>query len=151
MSELGIVLANFVSTCAGMTFSFVVNGLFTFKASRLTLRQALLFLATTGLTLWVLQPIVILLVLQVVDVVLVAKLAALGVCLVVNFVSYRLSWSGVAIRLTGQPRGSGRSVMRSIACVELSLRGRSRAIAWSARMPRRGRPCGSSTRRAWRR
>ena len=43
-----------------------------------------------GLTLWVLQPIVILLALRVVDVVLVAKVAALGVCLVANFLSYRL-------------------------------------------------------------
>ena len=35
----GIVLANFVSTSAGMTFSFLVNGRHTFGASRVTLRQ----------------------------------------------------------------------------------------------------------------
>ena len=46
--RVGIVLANFISTSAGMAFSFVVNGLFTFKASRLTWRQAGLFLGTTG-------------------------------------------------------------------------------------------------------
>ena len=39
-APLGIVLANFVSTSAGMTFSFLVNGRHTFGASRVTLRQA---------------------------------------------------------------------------------------------------------------
>ena len=38
--RLGITLANFFSSSAGMVFSFVVNGLFTFRAERLTLRQA---------------------------------------------------------------------------------------------------------------
>ena len=57
--HLGIIAANFVSTSAGMTFSFVVNGLFTFRAGRLTLRHAALFLATTGAVMWLLQPAVI--------------------------------------------------------------------------------------------
>lgn len=42
-----------------MVFSFVVNGLFTFKAERLTLRDAALFVATTGLVMWVAQPLLI--------------------------------------------------------------------------------------------
>jgi len=98
--RLGIVLANFVSTCAGMTFSFVVNGLFTFGARRLTLRHALLFLATTGLTMWVVQPIVILLVFQLIDVAWFAKLTGVAACFVVNFVSYRL----VVWPITDRPR-----------------------------------------------
>jgi putative flippase GtrA len=102
--ELGILLANFVSTSAGMTFSFVVNGLFTFKAERLTLRHALLFVATTGLVMWVAQPLLIHAWLWVVDAlpdlalggttlddgrIWVAKLAALTCSLVLNFLAYR--------------------------------------------------------------
>ncbi|MFW6773715.1 GtrA family protein [Nocardioides sp. CPCC 205120] len=86
---LGITLANLVSTSAGMTFSFVVNGLFTFDAARLTLRHALLFVATTGATMWVLQPLVIHALLWVVDPVIVAKVLAIGCSLVVNFAAYR--------------------------------------------------------------
>jgi putative flippase GtrA len=86
---LGIVLANFVSTSAGMTFSFVVNGLVTFKAGRLTLRHAALFLATTGAVMWVLQPVLIHLFLQVVDELLVVKVLSIGVSFVANFVAYR--------------------------------------------------------------
>ena len=57
--RLGITLANFCSTSAGMVFSFVVNGLFTFRTERLTLRQALLFVATTGVVMWLAQPLLI--------------------------------------------------------------------------------------------
>ncbi|WP_276606196.1 GtrA family protein [Nocardioides sp.] len=57
--DLGITVANLVSTSAGMVFSFVVNGLFTFRAEKLTLRHALLFVATTGLVMWVAQPLLI--------------------------------------------------------------------------------------------
>ena len=42
-----------------MTFSFVVNGLFTFQASALTWRHAALFVASTGLVMWVAQPLLI--------------------------------------------------------------------------------------------
>jgi len=88
-APLGIVLANLVSTSAGMAFSFVVNGLFTFSARRLTWRQAGLFLATTGTTMWVLQPLFIHAALLVVDPLLVAKIVAIGCSLVVNFAAYR--------------------------------------------------------------
>ncbi len=97
--RLGIVLANFVSTSAGMTFSFVVNGLFTFSAGRLTLRHALLFLATTGTVMWALQPVAIHALLTLADasgmdpdatwVVLLVKVASIGVSFVANFAAYR--------------------------------------------------------------
>ncbi|MBB6626960.1 GtrA family protein [Nocardioides sp. KIGAM211] len=96
--RLGIVAANLVSTSAGMAFSFVVNGRFTFGARRLTLRQAALFLATTGTTMWLVQPLVIQALLRAGDaigtypgapVVLIAKLLAIGVSVALNFVAYR--------------------------------------------------------------
>ncbi len=82
-----------------MTFSFVVNGLVTFNAGRLTLRHAGLFLASTGAVMWVLQPVVILALLTLADswaedpespaVLLVVKLASIGVSLAANFLAYR--------------------------------------------------------------
>lgn len=94
--RIGILGANFVSTSAGMTFSFVVNGLFTFRADRLTLRHAVLFLATTGLTMWLVQPLVIHGLLRLLDgvtdgdlLVLVVKVLAIGVSFVLNFAAYR--------------------------------------------------------------
>ncbi|MDP2772503.1 MAG: GtrA family protein [Nocardioides sp.] len=96
--RIGILGANFVSTSAGMTFSFVVNGLFTFRAQRLTLRHAVLFLATTGTTMWLVQPLVIHGLLAALAglglaeddlVVLVVKVLAIGVSFVLNFAAYR--------------------------------------------------------------
>ena len=97
--HLGITFANFVSSSAGMTFSFVVNGLFTFGAGRLTLRHALLFLATTGVVMWLLQPLLIHGFLTLGDLVgldpdagrvlLLAKAGSIGVSFVVNFLAYR--------------------------------------------------------------
>lgn len=87
-----------------MVFSFVVNGLFTFQAGRLTLRHALLFVASTGLVMWVAQPLLIhgwLWLLELgPDVSLgamgaddvriwVAKLASIACSLVLNFLAYR--------------------------------------------------------------
>ncbi len=102
--QLGITVANFISSSAGMVFSFVVNGLFTFKADKLTVRHAALFVATTGLVMWVAQPLLIhgwLWVLeQGPDITLAgmaagdvriwgAKLASIACCLVLNFAAYR--------------------------------------------------------------
>jgi len=95
-----------------MTFSFIVNGLFTFRAGRLTVRHALLFLSTTGAVLWLLQPLVIhaLLVLAGVldwddgdtSVVLAAKVASIGVCFVANFCAYRfVVWPHSGVRAAG--------------------------------------------------
>ncbi len=89
-APLGIVLANFVSTSAGMTFSFLVNGRHTFGAARVTLRQAVLFVASNGATMWVLQPLLIHAVHDVVSVpLMVAKVIALGGSVVANFLLYR--------------------------------------------------------------
>ncbi len=95
--HLGITLANFVSSSAGMVFSFVVNGLFTFRAEQLTLRQALLFVATTGSVMWVAQPVLIHSWLWVLQHPLddgdlelaAAKLASIACSLVLNFAAYR--------------------------------------------------------------
>lgn len=96
--RLGIVGANLASSSAGMTFSFLANGRFTFGAERLTLRHATLFLATTGTTMWVVQPLAITALLRAADavgtypgapVVLIAKLLALGVSVGLNFLAYR--------------------------------------------------------------
>ncbi|WP_183094286.1 GtrA family protein [Nocardioides stalactiti] len=96
--RLGITLANFCSSSAGMIFSFVVNGLFTFRAERLTLRQAGLFVATTGTVMWVAQPLLIHGWLWVLGPVLddgdlrlaAAKLASIACSLALNFAAYRL-------------------------------------------------------------
>ncbi len=103
--SLGILLANFVSTSAGMLFSFVVNGLFTFRADRLTARHALLFVVTTGAVMWIAQPLLIHGWLAVIDAlpelswrgtslddvrIGAAKIASLTCSLVLNFAAYRL-------------------------------------------------------------
>ncbi len=97
--RVGIVVANFLSTSAGMTFSFVVNGLVTFRADRLTVRHALLFLATTGTVMWLLQPLFIHALLAVADaggldedatpVLLVVKLGSVALSFACNFLAYR--------------------------------------------------------------
>ena len=87
---LGILVANFVSTSAGMAFSFLVNGRLTFGASRVTAQQAFAFLATNGFTMWLLQPVVIGLAHGLAGTpLLVAKAVALGGSMVTNFVLYR--------------------------------------------------------------
>ena len=74
-----------------MVFSFTVNGLFVFGAG-LGWRQAGRFVATTGLSMWVLQPVLIHLLLAL-GPAPVAKLVATGVTVVVNFLVYRyLVW-----------------------------------------------------------
>ena len=89
-APLGIVLANFVSTSAGMTFSFLVNGRHTFGAARVTLRQAVYFLASNGATMWVLQPVLIHATHDLVAVpLMIAKVVALGGSVVANFLLYR--------------------------------------------------------------
>jgi putative flippase GtrA len=89
-APLGIVLANFVSTSAGMTFSFLVNGRHTFGAPRVTLRQAGLFIVSNGVTMWLLQPLLIHAVHDVASApLMVAKVVALGGSVVANFLLYR--------------------------------------------------------------
>ena len=89
-APLGVVVANVVSTSAGMAFSFLVNGRHTFGAKRRTLRQAALFLATNCVTMWVLQPVLIHAAYDVASASLMAaKVVALGGSVVANFVLYR--------------------------------------------------------------
>jgi putative flippase GtrA len=89
-APLGIVAANFVSTSAGMTFSFLVNGRHSFGASQVTLRQALLFMATNAFTMWLLQPLLIHAAYDAASTpLMVAKVVALGGSVVANFLLYR--------------------------------------------------------------
>jgi putative flippase GtrA len=98
---LPILVANFISTTAGMTFSFFTNRTFTFRAKtssrRAALLQVVLFVLVTTVGLWVIQPLVILATTPLVEsvlsqdalVVLVPKLFGVGVALVWNYVLYR--------------------------------------------------------------
>jgi putative flippase GtrA len=89
-ASLGIVAANFVSTSAGMTFSFLVNGRFTFGARRVTPRDAVLFVAANGSTMWLLQPLLITLAHDLLSAqLMIAKVGALGASVVANFLLYR--------------------------------------------------------------
>jgi putative flippase GtrA len=89
-APLGILTANFASTSAGMAFSFLANGRHTFGASRVTGRQAGMFLATNALTMWLLQPLLIHAAYDLAAVpLLAAKFLALGGSVVANFLLYR--------------------------------------------------------------
>ena len=94
-APLGIGAPNLLSTSAGMGFSFVANGRHTFGASRVTARQAVLFLATNGLTMWVVQPALIHGAYDVTGLpLMLAKVAGLGGSVVANFLLYRyVVWS----------------------------------------------------------
>lgn len=57
-----LAIANLVSTTMGMALSFTLNRSFTFRASGGgAARQIVLFVLVTGVGLWVIQPLVILL------------------------------------------------------------------------------------------
>ncbi|MGZ4454922.1 MAG: GtrA family protein [Nocardioides sp.] len=87
-ARLGVVAANLVSTSAGMTCSFVLNGRFTFGRTRLTLAQAARFTASTGLVLWVVQPLLILAAAPTLGI-LPAKLGANGACVLLTYAACR--------------------------------------------------------------
>jgi putative flippase GtrA len=93
-APLGIVAANLVSTSAGMAFSFRVNGRHTFGAGRSTPRQAGLFVGSNALTMWVLQPLVIVAAQSMLGAPLMgAKVVALAGSVVADFLLYRhLVW-----------------------------------------------------------
>ncbi|MFI9812467.1 GtrA family protein [Saccharothrix variisporea] len=60
LAGVPMVVANLVSTSAGMACSFTLNRSFTFRARTGDVKsQAVLFLLVTGFGLWVVQPIVI--------------------------------------------------------------------------------------------
>ncbi|GAB2853016.1 GtrA family protein [Lentzea nigeriaca] len=57
-----LVIANLISTTMGMALSFTLNRSFTFRASGGGMvRQVLLFVLVTGIGLWAIQPLVIVL------------------------------------------------------------------------------------------
>jgi putative flippase GtrA len=102
-APLGILVGNFVSTSAGMAFSFVMNGRHTFGAQHRTLRQAGLFVASNAATMWVLQPLLIHAAYDVAAVpLMLAKVVALGGSVIANFLLYRY----VVWRPDCRPRGT---------------------------------------------
>ena len=105
VAPLGVLAANFVSTGCGMAFSFVVNGRYTFGASRPTARQATLFLGTNGFTMWVLQPVLIMAAHDLLSVPLMpAKVLSLGGSVVANFLLYRyVVWPRTSARRVQRP------------------------------------------------
>ena len=110
-APLGMVAANFLSTSAGMTFSFLVNGRHTFGSSQVTRRQAMLFLATNAVTMWLLQPALIATASHTFAAPLVvAKVVALGGSVVANFLLYRyVVWPRESA--TPSPRPVGRTAV----------------------------------------
>ncbi len=109
--SLGVLTANFLSTSAGMAFSFWMNGRHTFRSRRVTAQQALLFLATNGFTMWLLQPVVIGIAHGLAGVPMpAAKVVALGGSVVANFLLYRyVVWSEPAESATPSPQPAGRA------------------------------------------
>lgn len=89
--------ANMVSTAAALVFSYFANRRFTFRDERRGIAQLLRFIAVTLVGLWVLQPLIMQGVLQLLDrsmaeqtALLVAKVCATVASLTWNFILYRL-------------------------------------------------------------
>jgi putative flippase GtrA len=118
-APLGIIAANFLSTSAGMTFSFLVNGRHTFGASRATARQALLFLASNALTMWLLQPLLMYVAFEVGSApLMLAKVIALGGSVAGNFLLYRyVVWprEPEGLTSTGQAASASLSTLTTTA------------------------------------
>jgi putative flippase GtrA len=100
LSLLGtpLLVANFVSTSCGMTFSYLANRSWTFRSAASVRRSLAPFLLVTATGLWLVQPVVIALVARVltdsglgVDLrtIWIPKAAAIGVGMVWNFAWYR--------------------------------------------------------------
>ncbi len=96
---LGFILANFISTSAGMTFGFFAHRSYSFRSDAHLVRSALTFVATTGVGLWVVQPAIIWIAANGLTAVAgesaltevwLPKLAAISVGLVWNFVLYQV-------------------------------------------------------------
>jgi putative flippase GtrA len=89
------VIANLISTTMGMALSFTLNRSFTFRAAGGgAVRQIVLFVLVTGIGLWVIQPLVIMLTrdlfagLPETLAIAAPKLAGICVALVWNYVLY---------------------------------------------------------------
>jgi len=93
-----LLLANFISTSAGMTFGFFAHRAFSFRSDRPLRETAVPFLLTTATGLWIVQPVVIHVVADLLPAVLdagaavtgvwVPKACAIGVAMVWNFALY---------------------------------------------------------------
>jgi putative flippase GtrA len=96
LTALGLdkLVANFFSTSVAFVFSFFANRTFTFKSTGSAKKQFLPFLAVTLTGLWVLQPLVILAITQLLHAIdqslalFVAKLIATVVSLIWNYILY---------------------------------------------------------------
>ena len=87
-----LLLAVIISTTAGMVCSYILNRRFTFKTSRWPIIQ---FICITITGLWILQPAVIWLLIQLLGIIStlglsVAKLAATSISLMWNFAWYQI-------------------------------------------------------------
>ena len=93
-------VANFVSTSAGMSFGFLVNRSWTFRSTQSVRSTLGPFVLVTAVGLWVIQPLVILLVGDLLDALVptmatdlrtvwLPKAVAIGVGLLWNFSWYR--------------------------------------------------------------
>lgn len=102
LAALGVplLLANFVSTSAGLAFGFVAHRTFSFRSELPWRQTAMPFLLTSAIGLWVVQPLVIWLVGDLLASlsdssgalvqVWIPKACAIGVALVWNFAFYHL-------------------------------------------------------------
>ncbi len=96
LTALGLdkLVANFFSTSVAFVFSFFANRTFTFKSTGSAKKQFLPFLAVTLTGLWVLQPLVILAITQLLHsldqalALFIAKLIATIVSLIWNYILY---------------------------------------------------------------
>lgn len=96
LTALGLdkLVANFFSTSVAFVFSFFANRTFTFKSTGSAKKQFLPFLAVTLTGLWVLQPLVILAITQLLHsldqalALFIAKLIATVVSLIWNYILY---------------------------------------------------------------
>ena len=91
-----LLLAVIISTTAGMVCSYVLNRRFTFKTNR---QPIVRFICITITSLWILQPVVIWLLIQLLGItntlgLSMAKLAATSISLMWNFVWYRIVFRG---------------------------------------------------------
>ncbi len=91
-----LLLAIIISTTAGMISSYVLNRRFTFKTGH---QPIVRFICITVTGLWVLQPVVIWLLIQLLGItnilgLSIAKLAATSISLMWNFVWYRIIFQG---------------------------------------------------------
>lgn len=93
---LPIFYSNFIASLATMAVAYTLHSRFTFRHQELSFKKFLLFVSTTGVVLWLLQPFLILNFAHLLKsftspafTILIAKLLAIGICLCCNFCLYR--------------------------------------------------------------